>query len=273
MIPPFLPPSNFEPWNSDRSRLLREGKSEAPRLPMPPQRKLNSSGNSDIVSVCSFLPFSIIHASLDVFSLSLLYVRRLSVVWLAGPLSFPASPRGPPPPLLQTLVTTTPPTPQEAPMEWQESTGTLTTAQVYTNTVKYEQTLTRWDISNQITYSYLFLPPGGSADSVLSQIAAQRKRAAGLIDVKAQAPEKQHSQTQSHPSLPPSAPGLPLPDISLPDIHSHPSLVASDIHSRRVCLLFPFCYYFGNCKTAKVNKAPSIMSVNWCFCPSTLIPL
>lgn len=49
VIPPFLPPSNFEPWNSDRSRLLREGKSEAPRLPMPPQRKLNSSGNSDIV--------------------------------------------------------------------------------------------------------------------------------------------------------------------------------------------------------------------------------
>uniref|UniRef100_A0A8P4G5J6 Ankyrin repeat and sterile alpha motif domain containing 6 n=1 Tax=Dicentrarchus labrax TaxID=13489 RepID=A0A8P4G5J6_DICLA len=45
---------------------------------------------------------------------------------------------------------------------------------------------------------------GGSADSVLSQIAAQRKRAAGLIDVKAQPPEKQHSQTQSQPSLPPS---------------------------------------------------------------------
>lgn len=49
VIPPFLPPSNFEPWNSDRSRLFREGKSEVPRLPMPPQRKLNSSGNSDIV--------------------------------------------------------------------------------------------------------------------------------------------------------------------------------------------------------------------------------
>uniref|UniRef100_A0A8C5NAR1 SAM domain-containing protein n=1 Tax=Gouania willdenowi TaxID=441366 RepID=A0A8C5NAR1_GOUWI len=53
VIPPFLPPSNFEPWNSDRSRLLKDGvKSEAPRLPsMPPQRKLNSSGNSDIVRV------------------------------------------------------------------------------------------------------------------------------------------------------------------------------------------------------------------------------
>uniref|UniRef100_A0A8C6MID5 Ankyrin repeat and sterile alpha motif domain containing 6 n=1 Tax=Nothobranchius furzeri TaxID=105023 RepID=A0A8C6MID5_NOTFU len=51
VIPPFLPPSNFEPWNSDRSRFLREGKSEAPRLPMLPQRKLNSSGNSDITSI------------------------------------------------------------------------------------------------------------------------------------------------------------------------------------------------------------------------------
>uniref|UniRef100_A0AAQ5ZCW8 SAM domain-containing protein n=1 Tax=Amphiprion ocellaris TaxID=80972 RepID=A0AAQ5ZCW8_AMPOC len=65
---------------------------------------------------------------------------------------------------------------------------------------------------------------GGSADSVLSQIAAQRKRAAGLIEVKAQAPEKQHSQTQSQPPLPSSAHGLQPPDISLPDIHSHPSL-------------------------------------------------
>uniref|UniRef100_A0A3Q0S701 Ankyrin repeat and sterile alpha motif domain containing 6 n=1 Tax=Amphilophus citrinellus TaxID=61819 RepID=A0A3Q0S701_AMPCI len=65
---------------------------------------------------------------------------------------------------------------------------------------------------------------GGSADSVLSQIAAQRKRAAGLIEVKAQAPEKQHSQTPSQAPPPVSAPGLPLPDISLPDIHSHPSL-------------------------------------------------
>lgn len=50
VIPPFLPPSNFEPWNSDRPRLLREGRGEAPRLPMPPHRKLNGSGSSDVVS-------------------------------------------------------------------------------------------------------------------------------------------------------------------------------------------------------------------------------
>lgn len=133
VIPPFLPPSNFEQWNSDRSRLLREGKSEAPHLPMPPQRKLNSSGNSDIVSE-KYLAFRggdgkaqlvsvfvIIHPSFAIFCFSLLSnVRRLLVVLLAGPLSFPAFPRALPPPHLQTLVTITPPTPQEGLVEWQE---------------------------------------------------------------------------------------------------------------------------------------------------------
>lgn len=89
-----------------------------------------------------------------------------------------------------------------------------------------------------MTYSNALPPPGGSADNVLSQIAAQRKRAAGLIDVKAQVPERQLNQPQSQPSLPPSAPSLQLPDISLPDVHSHPSLVSSDIHTRRVCVCF-----------------------------------
>uniref|UniRef100_A0A668B005 Ankyrin repeat and sterile alpha motif domain containing 6 n=1 Tax=Myripristis murdjan TaxID=586833 RepID=A0A668B005_9TELE len=84
---------------------------------------------------------------------------------------------------------------------------------------------------------------GGSADSVLSQIAAQRKRAAGLIDVKAQTPEKQPSQMQSQAQLPASVSSLPLPDISLPDIHSHPSLVASDVHSRRQVLIKKLCTF------------------------------
>uniref|UniRef100_A0A4W5M1M1 Ankyrin repeat and sterile alpha motif domain containing 6 n=1 Tax=Hucho hucho TaxID=62062 RepID=A0A4W5M1M1_9TELE len=62
---------------------------------------------------------------------------------------------------------------------------------------------------------------GGSSDSVLSQIAAQRKRAAGLLDPKAQAAEV--------PSpTPVPAPAPTVPDISLPDIHSTPSLVSSD---------------------------------------------
>uniref|UniRef100_A0A8P4KQQ0 Ankyrin repeat and sterile alpha motif domain containing 6 n=1 Tax=Dicentrarchus labrax TaxID=13489 RepID=A0A8P4KQQ0_DICLA len=142
VIPPFLPPSNFEPWNSDRSRLLREGKSEAPRLPMPPQRKLNSSGNSDITSISRVVSRSI---------------------------KFPSIPKGP--------SSSSP--------------------------------------SNSGHYHSPHSSGGGSADSVLSQIAAQRKRAAGLIDVKAQPPEKQHSQTQSQPSLPPSAHGLPL-ELVLP---------------------------------------------------------
>uniref|UniRef100_A0AAR2M1F0 SAM domain-containing protein n=1 Tax=Pygocentrus nattereri TaxID=42514 RepID=A0AAR2M1F0_PYGNA len=58
VIPPFLPPSNFEPWNSDRSRVMKEGgkTSEQPRLPMPQRpskANFSSSGNSDIVSIPS----------------------------------------------------------------------------------------------------------------------------------------------------------------------------------------------------------------------------
>ncbi|XP_036934883.1 ankyrin repeat and SAM domain-containing protein 6-like isoform X1 [Acanthopagrus latus] len=176
VIPPFLPPSNFEPWNSDRSRLLRDGKSEAPRLPMPPQRKLNSSGNSDITSISRVVSRSI---------------------------KFPSIPKGP---------SSSSPSNSGHYHSPHSSGGSNGVAGI------------NRDSHNR---------SGGSADSVLSQIAAQRKRAAGLVDVKVQAPEKQHSQTQSQPSLPPSGPGLPLPDISLPDIHSHPSMVASDIHSRR----------------------------------------
>ncbi|XP_030612512.1 ankyrin repeat and SAM domain-containing protein 6 isoform X3 [Archocentrus centrarchus] len=176
VIPPFLPPSNFEPWNSDRSRLLREGKSEAPRLPMPPQRKLNSSGNSDITSISRVVSRSI---------------------------KFPSIPKGP---------SSSSPSNSGHYHSPHSSGGSNGVAGL------------NRDSHNR---------SGGSADSVLSQIAAQRKRAAGLIEVKAQAPEKQHSQTPSQAPPPVSAPGLPLPDISLPDIHSHPSLVASDIHSRK----------------------------------------
>ncbi|KAM4534137.1 ankyrin repeat and SAM domain-containing protein 6 isoform 1-T1 [Odontesthes bonariensis] len=176
VIPPFLPPSNFEPWNSDRSRVLRGGKSEVPRLPMPPQRKLNSSGNSDITSISRVVNRSI---------------------------KFPSIPKGP---------SSSSPSNSGHYHSPHSSGGSNGVAGL------------NRDSHNR---------SGGSADSVLSQIAAQRKRAAGLIDAKAQAPEKQHSQTQSPPSLPTSAPGLPPPDISLPDIPSHPSLVASDIHSRR----------------------------------------
>ncbi|KAM9331848.1 ankyrin repeat and SAM domain-containing protein 6 isoform 2-T2 [Pholidichthys leucotaenia] len=175
VIPPFLPPSNFEPWNSDRSRLLRGGKSEVPRLPMPPQRKLNSSGNSDITSISRVVSRS---------------------------MKFPSIPKGP---------TSSSPSNSGHYHSPHSSGGSNGVAG-----------LSR-DSHNR---------SGGSADSVLSQIAAQRKRAAGLIEVKAQAPERHPSQMQSQPPAA-SASGLPTPDISLPDIHSHPTLLASDVHSRR----------------------------------------
>uniref|UniRef100_I3KNE5 Ankyrin repeat and sterile alpha motif domain containing 6 n=1 Tax=Oreochromis niloticus TaxID=8128 RepID=I3KNE5_ORENI len=166
VIPPFLPPSNFEPWNSDRSRVLREGKSEVPRLPMPPQRNRVVSRS----------------------------------------IKFPSIPKGP---------SSSSPSNSGHYHSPHSSGGSNGVAGL------------NRDSHNR---------SGGSADSVLSQIAAQRKRAAGLIEVKSQPPEKQHNQTPSQAPPPPpvSAPGLPLPDISLPDIHTHPSLVASDIHSRKL---------------------------------------
>ncbi|KAK2858634.1 hypothetical protein Q5P01_003254 [Channa striata] len=163
VIPPFLPPSNFEPWNSDRSRLLSEGKSEVPRLPMPPQRKLNSSGNSDITSISRVVSRSI---------------------------KFPSIPKGP---------SSSSPSNSGHYHSPHSSGGSNGVAG-----------LTR-DSHNR---------SGGSADSVLSQIAAQRKRAAGLMDVKVQAPEKHLRQPQIQPPLPATTPSLPQPDISLPDIHS-----------------------------------------------------
>nr|XP_057915441.1 ankyrin repeat and SAM domain-containing protein 6-like [Doryrhamphus excisus] len=171
VIPPFLPPSNFEPWNSDRSRRLSNGKSEAPRLPMPPQRKLNSSGNSDITSISRVVSRS---------------------------MKFPSIPKGP---------SSSSPSSSGHYHSPHSSGGSNGVAGL-----------------NRDTHNR----SGGSADGVLAQIAAQRKRAAGLIDVNNQAPEK-----LSPPPLPSAAASLPLPDISLPDTHSHPSLVASDVPSRR----------------------------------------
>uniref|UniRef100_A0A3P8SGI7 Ankyrin repeat and sterile alpha motif domain containing 6 n=1 Tax=Amphiprion percula TaxID=161767 RepID=A0A3P8SGI7_AMPPE len=125
-------------WNSDRSRLLREGKSEVPRLPMPPQRNRVVSRS----------------------------------------IKFPSIPKGP---------SSSSPSNSGHYHSPHSSGGSNGVAGL------------NRDSHNR---------SGGSADSVLSQIAAQRKRAAGLIEVKAQAPEKQHSQTQSQPPLPSSAHGL-----------------------------------------------------------------
>ncbi|XP_051909665.1 ankyrin repeat and SAM domain-containing protein 6-like isoform X1 [Hippocampus zosterae] len=174
VIPPFLPPSNFESWNSDRSHLLREGKSEASRLPMPPQRKLNSSGNSDITSISRVVSRS---------------------------MKFPGIPKGP---------SSSSPSNSGHYHSPHSSGGSNGVAGL-----------------NRDTHNR----SGGSADGVLAQIAAQRKKAAGLIDVKTQPPEKRHSQTLSPP--PSATAGMPAPDPSIPDTSSHPNLLTSDISSRR----------------------------------------
>ncbi|KAJ8010681.1 hypothetical protein DPEC_G00077650 [Dallia pectoralis] len=175
VIPPFLPPSNFEPWNSDRSRVVKEGKSEAPRLPGQQRHgksTFNSSGNSDITSISRVVSRSI---------------------------KFPSLPKG---------SSSTSPSNSGHYHSPHSSGGSNGVAGLNRHGP---------DSHNR---------SGGSADSVLSQIAAQRKRAAGLLDPKVQTAEA------PNPTAAP-VPAPTVPDVSLPDVHSTPSLVASDVHSRR----------------------------------------
>ncbi|XP_066435345.1 ankyrin repeat and SAM domain-containing protein 6 [Eleutherodactylus coqui] len=122
VIPPFLPPSNFELWNSDRSRISKDGKLEQTRASMGRISKpsFNSSGNSDITSV-SRAPRTV---------------------------KFPSLPRSPASPSNSGNFNHSP-----------HSSGGAT----------------------NIT--------GGSADNVLSQIAAQRRKAASLSKQKEAAPQ------------------------------------------------------------------------------------
>ncbi|XP_053323460.1 ankyrin repeat and SAM domain-containing protein 6 [Spea bombifrons] len=123
VIPPFLPPSNFELWNSDRSRISRDGKMEQSRVSMPTRLSkpsFNSSGNSDITSVSR--------------------VQRTS--------KFPSLPRSPTSP---------------------------------SNSGNFNHSPHSSGGGNSMA--------GGSADNVLSQIAAHRKKAASLSEQK---------KTQSH---------------------------------------------------------------------------
>ncbi|XP_029110822.1 ankyrin repeat and SAM domain-containing protein 6 isoform X2 [Scleropages formosus] len=166
VIPPFLPPSSFEPWNSDRSRILKEGKTEATRLAMPQRPSkgnFNSSGNSDITSVSRVVTRSI---------------------------KFPSITKGPASPSNSGNFSYSP----------QSSGGSNGVAGVARHAA---------DPHNR---------SGGSADNVLSQIAAQRKKAAGLLEPKPQPTETAAAST---------------PDVGLPDIHHAPSLVAGNIRSRR----------------------------------------
>ncbi|XP_077125731.1 ankyrin repeat and SAM domain-containing protein 6 [Ranitomeya variabilis] len=113
VIPPFLPPSNFELWNSDRSKISKDGKLEQTRASMARLSKpsCHSSGKSDITSV-SRAPRTV---------------------------KFPSLPRSPASP---------------------------------SNSGNFNHSPHSSGGANSTT--------GGSADNVLSQIAAQRRKAASL---------------------------------------------------------------------------------------------
>ncbi|KAM5135649.1 ankyrin repeat and SAM domain-containing protein 6 [Mantella aurantiaca] len=118
VIPPFLPPSNFELWNPDRSRISKDGKLDQTRSSTPPRLSkpsFNSSGNSDITSI-SRAPRTV---------------------------KFPSLPRSPASPSNSGNFNHSP----------HSSGGAGSVA-------------------------------GGSADNVLSQIAAQRRKAANLSEQK-----------------------------------------------------------------------------------------
>ncbi|KAM3929128.1 ankyrin repeat and SAM domain-containing protein 6 [Leptodactylus fuscus] len=148
VIPPFLPPSNFELWNSDRSRISKDGKLEQTRASMARLSKpsFNSSGNSDITSV-SRAPRTV---------------------------KFPSLPRSPASP---------------------------------SNSGNFNHSPHSSGGANSIT--------GGSADNVLSQIAAQRRKAASLSKQKETMPQSVVSTTCG-PSVAEQPAALPTSNGHLP---------------------------------------------------------
>ncbi|XP_066578140.1 ankyrin repeat and SAM domain-containing protein 6 [Amia ocellicauda] len=164
VIPPFLPPSSFELWNSDRSRTNKEGKTDTARLPMPQRPgkgNFNSSGNSDITSVSRVVARSI---------------------------KFPSITKSPASPSNSGNFNYSP----------HSSGGSSGVAGMNRHGAEAHNR------------------SGGSSDSVLSQIAAQRKKTAGLLEQKPQLPDQA------------------VPDTCLPDIHSTPSLVASGTPGKKL---------------------------------------
>uniref|UniRef100_A0A8C1MQ47 Ankyrin repeat and sterile alpha motif domain containing 6 n=1 Tax=Cyprinus carpio TaxID=7962 RepID=A0A8C1MQ47_CYPCA len=122
VIPPFLPPSNFEPWNSERCGAAKEGRSG--NMPQRPSR--SSCANSDISSISRVVSRSI---------------------------KFPSITKGPSP----------------------SNSGSYNSAHSSggSNGVG--------GVNRHASDSHN-RSGGSGADSVLSQIVAQRKRAAGLLD-------------------------------------------------------------------------------------------
>ncbi|XP_010287234.1 PREDICTED: ankyrin repeat and SAM domain-containing protein 6-like, partial [Phaethon lepturus] len=148
VIPPFLPPSSFELWNSDLTRLSKDGKAEQMRTAWP-QRAIkhdfNSSGNSDTTPVSKG----------------------------ARPVKLPTFTRRPASPSNSNNFNHSP----------HSSGGSNNIAGINRHGGE------------------LYNRSGGSADNVLSQIAAQRRKAAGLPEQK---PSQQYSPVQSTPSSTPS---------------------------------------------------------------------
>ncbi|KAG2458310.1 ANKS6 protein, partial [Polypterus senegalus] len=155
VIPPFLPPSNFELWSSDRTQLNREGKNEPVRLSMLSRSAIkfncNSSGNSDTTSVSRTV---------------------------ARPVKFPSIPRSPASPSTSSGF-------NYSPHSSGSSSGMANANRPGS------------DPHNR---------SGGSADSILSQIAAQRKKAAGLSEQKSPV----------------------VPDINLPELHGTHSMLTGE---------------------------------------------
>ncbi|XP_067234054.1 ankyrin repeat and SAM domain-containing protein 6-like [Chanodichthys erythropterus] len=155
VIPPFLPPSNFEPWSSERCGSVKEGRSG--NMPQRPGR--TSCTNSDITSISRVVSRSI---------------------------KFPSITKGPSP----------------------SNSGNYNSAHSSggSNGVG--------GVNRHASDSHN-RSGGSGADSVLSQIAAQRKRAAGLLD----------SRTVAVETPSPAATPLPsAPDISPPDSHGRRKL-------------------------------------------------
>ncbi|XP_078054004.1 ankyrin repeat and SAM domain-containing protein 6 [Mustelus asterias] len=153
VIPPFLPPSNFELWSSDRTRMNKEGKLEHTALSMPrrlAKPNFNSSGNSDITSVSRMGR-----------SVKLPPITNLA----RSPASSPNSGHF-----------------NYSPHSSGGSNGVVS--------------ISRHCISDPHNRS------GGSSDSVLSQIAAQRRKAAGLPELKTNRCEVLPHPTSVEDSLP-----------------------------------------------------------------------
>nr|XP_060630623.1 ankyrin repeat and SAM domain-containing protein 6 [Anolis sagrei ordinatus] len=143
VIPPFLPPSRFELWNSDRIQTNKDGNTEQTRLGLP-HKTSSESGNYD----------------------------KGSLTRNTRPIKLSTFARRPPTPSNSSNFNHSP----------HSSGGSNSIAGVNRH---------GGEMHNK---------SGGSADSVLSQIAAQRKKAAGIPEQK---PNKQQMPVDPAPSSPP----------------------------------------------------------------------